>query len=76
MTGRQSKIIHSGRALLTRKPSAIFMRFVIFLRVCLLRVFSICSSRSCMTLRIEAGDKFMPGSRDKVREPTGAPVPR
>ena len=27
-----------------------------------------------MTLRIVAGDKFCPNSRDKVREPIGSPV--
>jgi hypothetical protein len=29
-----------------------------------------------MTLRMEAGERFMPGSLERVREPTGAPLPR
>ncbi len=48
MTGRASRIIHSGRAPEARKPSTIFMRLVIFLRVCLERVFSM--SRSSVAI--------------------------
>src|SRR5580704_14836643 len=32
------------------------------------------SSRSAITLRIVAGDKFWPRRRDRVREPIGSPV--
>ena len=46
MTGRTSSTIHSGFELETRNPSTTFMRLAIFLRFCLERVFSICSSSS------------------------------
>jgi len=34
------------------------------------------SSRSCMTLRIEAGDRFIRDNFEIVRDPTGAPLSR
>ena len=49
MTGSTSSTIHSGFELETRKPSTTFMRLAIFLRFCLERVFSICSSSSTMS---------------------------
>ncbi len=44
MTGSTSSTIHSGLDCEVRKPSTTFIRLAIFLRFCLERVFSICSS--------------------------------